>query len=148
MPNNGLETKQDQYLFNEKSTKNMYEAKVASIGHMLWNYYNLWKLTNMIYISYIFYKTKRCIWAIVVNPFDLHKMIPSDILCVLDTNVHLSWNEHFWASSHKKQKLVSINAIVLNVLKSQLFTHRIHTFTHTHAHSFLPNFSPIKNPSQ
>ena len=35
MPNNGLETKQDQYLFNEKSTKNMYEAKVASIGHML-----------------------------------------------------------------------------------------------------------------
>ena len=29
MPNNWLETKQDQYLFNEKILKNMYEAKVA-----------------------------------------------------------------------------------------------------------------------
>ena len=150
MPNNGLETKQDQYLFNEKSTKNMYEAKVASIGHMLWNKYNLCKLTNMSYISYIFYKTKRwiSICVIVFHPFDLHKIIPSDILCVLDSNVHFILKRTFWASSHKKQKLVSINAIVLNVLKSQLFTHRIHTFTHTHAHSFLPNFSPIKNPSQ
>lgn len=122
----------------------MCEAKVASIGHMLWNKYNLCKLTNMSYISYIFYKTKRCICVIVFHPFDLHKIIPSDILCVLDSNVHFILKRTFWASSHKKQKLVSINAIVLNVLKSQLFTHRIHTFTHTHAHSFLPNFSPIK----
>ena len=28
------------------------------------------------------------ICAIVFHPFDLHKMIPSDILCVLDSNVH------------------------------------------------------------
>ena len=118
----------------------MYEAKVASIGHMLWNECNLCKLRNMSYISYIYINKTNYyfIQSICIKWFQVIFYVSLIQMYIL------SWNEHFWASSNKKQKLVSINAIVLNVLKSQLFTHRIHTFTHTHAHSFLPNFSLIK----